>query len=91
VAAASAYLTGPRDPAAHRQFILERLADDYLYQAVLRPALQREGLPARVAEGQVGERLSALWRERFPHLPVGGLSAAFPWGRFFEADVRIAT
>lgn len=89
VAAASAYLTGPADPAAHRAFILDRLADDYLYQAVLRPALQREGRPAAEAERELGERLERLWRERFPHLPIRAIRASFPWRRYFEVDVRV--
>ncbi len=89
VATASAYLTGPHDVAAHRSFIMDRLADDYLYQTLLRPRLQQEGRPLAQVAGELGDRLAALWRERLPHLPIAGISASFPWGRLFEADVEV--
>ncbi|MBM3273810.1 MAG: DUF4127 family protein [Candidatus Sericytochromatia bacterium] len=90
VATASAYLTGPRDGAAHRQFILDRLADDFLYQSVLRPQLQQEARPIVQVEADLGNRLAALWQARLPHLPINGISARLPWGRLFEADITVA-
>lgn len=89
VAAASAFLTGPADPAAHRSFVLDRLADDYLYQSVLRPALQQERRPVGEVERGLGERLEGLWRDRFPHLPVRRIRASLPWKRLFEVDVAV--
>lgn len=89
VAAASAYLTGPADPAAHRAFMLDRLADDYLYQSILRPVLQHEKRPIPEVERNLGDRLAALWRARFPHLPIRGIRASLPWKRLFEAAVRV--
>ncbi len=89
VAVASAYLTGPADPAAHRAFLLDRLADDYLYQSVLRPVLQQEKRPVAEVERDLGARLTALWRERFGHLPIRGIRATLPWKRLFEADVQV--
>ncbi|MBM3269548.1 MAG: DUF4127 family protein [Candidatus Sericytochromatia bacterium] len=89
VAAAAAQLADEVDRAAQRQFILDRLADDYLYQVVLRPRLQAEGRPPAQVAPELASRLEVLWRERFPHLPIGGIAASFPWSRYFEADVRV--
>lgn len=88
-ALASAWLTGPADPAAHRAFVLNRLADDYLYQSVLRPILQQECKAIPEVETDLGDRLHALWRERFPHLPIRGIAAGLPWKRLFEADICV--
>jgi hypothetical protein len=89
VATASAFLTGPRDRAAHRQFILDRLADDFLFQAILRPQLQQEARPIPEVEADLGLRLAALWQARLPHLPIKRISAKLPWGRLFEADITV--
>ncbi|MBI6545667.1 MAG: DUF4127 family protein [Cyanobacteria bacterium NC_groundwater_1444_Ag_S-0.65um_54_12] len=86
---ASAYLTGPRQPKVHRQFILNRLADDLLYQAILRPRLQREGQPIATVAAELGARLTTLWQEQFPWLPIRKIAASLPWNRLFEAAIMV--
>lgn len=91
VTQASAFLA-MRDPAAQEQFLLDRLADDYLYQTILRPQLQRElkeGREIADLERELGMRLAALWQEHFPSLAISGLRASLPWQRLFEADIRV--
>jgi hypothetical protein len=91
VAQASAFLA-MRNPQAQRQFLLDRMADDLLYQTFLRPELQAElssGRSLDAIEAEVGPRLEALWRQHFPRVPIAGISASLPWHRLFEADVRV--
>jgi hypothetical protein len=101
VAQASAFLIG-RDltdaaerqasQAAQEQFLLDRMADDLLYQTVLRPELQGELAAGRSIEAiapTIGPRLEALWREYFPDVAIAGITASLPWQRLFEADVRV--
>ncbi len=91
VAQASAFLA-MTDARAQEQFLLDRMADDLLYQAFLRPELQKELAAGRSIddlEKEVGPRLEALWRARFPQFPIAGITASLPWHRLFEADVRV--
>ncbi len=87
VAMASAYLSGSFDPARHRAFMLDRLADDYLYQGILRRTIRQEDRTLNA--GELGDRLAALWRERLAHVPIAGIRASFPWNRTFEAAVEV--
>lgn len=93
VAQASAWLdASTRDEGAQRQYLLERLADDVLYQSQLRPQLQEEhakGATIPELEHQLGERLLALWRRLVHRLPIERIDARFPWGRLFEVDLRV--
>ncbi|MBU6429666.1 MAG: DUF4127 family protein, partial [Cyanobacteria bacterium REEB65] len=89
VAMASAFLSPGFDPGRHRAFMRDRLAEDYLYQTIVRQQLRTEKLQVDVAEGQLGDRLAQLWRQRFPQLPIAGIEASFPWHRTFEAAVRV--
>lgn len=91
VAQASAFLA-TTDPSAQQQFLLDRMADDLLYQAFLRPVLQTElqqGRTIDALEPELGPRLEALWRQHFPEIPIAGITASLPWHRLFEADVRV--
>lgn len=91
VTQASAFLA-MTDEQAQQQFLLDRMADDLLYQAFLRPELQAElaaGRTIDALEPEVGPRLEALWRRHFPQVPIAGISASLPWQRLFEADVRV--
>ena len=91
VAQASAFLA-MKNPEAQRQFLLDRMADDLLYQAFLRPELQQELASGRAIadlEPEVGPRLEALWKQHFPEVPIAGITASLPWQRLFEADVRV--
>ncbi len=89
VAVASASLSSSFDPARHRAFMLDRLADDYLYQAILRREIRQENRPLTESEGELGDRLAALWRQRLAHVPIAGIRASHPWNRTFEAEVRV--
>lgn len=93
VAQASAWLDpSHRDEAAQRQYMLDRMADDLLYQACLRKDLRAElkaGAAIPALEASVGGRLEALWRERFPHHPIQRIEARLPWDRLFEVDLRV--
>ena len=93
VAQASAWLDdGQRDDAAHRQFMLDRIADDILYQSQLRPVLQEElasGESIQALGAQVPGRLLALWRRLVHRIPIAGIEARLPWGRLFEVSLRV--
>jgi hypothetical protein len=91
VAQTSAFLA-MQDPQAQKQFIMDRMADDLLYQAYLRPELQLELAAGRHIddlEPEVGPRLETLWRAHFPQFPIKGITASLPWHRLFEADIRV--
>ncbi|MBO9541200.1 DUF4127 family protein [bacterium] len=93
VAQASAWLDpAHRDEKAQQQYMLERLADDLLYQACLRKELRAElkaGASIPQLEASVGPRLEALWRERFPQHPIRRIAAKLPWKRLFEVDLKV--
>ena len=64
-------------PGADRQaltrFMTERLADDWLYQSVIRrelQALKAAGAGLDALEAHLAERLAALWQETFPAVPA---------------------
>lgn len=81
-----------RDETAQRQYMLDRLADDLLYQACLRKELRAEfkaGASIAELEASVGPRLEALWRERFPQHPIRRIEASLPWNRLFEVDLHV--
>lgn len=89
VAAASASLMPGADPKALEVFITERLAEDWLYQSIIRKelrALQGEGASLDQLEAKLDERLSALWAEHFPAHPAR-FRTYFPWKRLFEAGI----
>lgn len=91
VAQASAFLV-MQDPGAQTQFLLDRMADDILYQSQLRPKLQEELAQGRSIddlEAELPRRLEALWNRLIHRQPIAGLSASFPWQRLFEADIRV--
>lgn len=93
VTQASAWLDPAcRDEAAQRRYMLERMADDVLYQAILRKELRTElvaGVSIDTVEAKVGPGLEALWRERFSAHPVRRITARLPWGRLFEVDLSV--
>jgi nucleotide-binding universal stress UspA family protein len=86
----------PEHPTAERtRFLLERLADDWLYQARLRqrlgPGLRLEEEARARAEGRVARDLARQMARlcRFWGLPVPRLRARLPWPRTFEVEVEI--
>lgn len=89
VAAASASLMPGADPRALATFVTERLAEDWLYQSIIRQELrqlQAEGASLDQLEARLDERLAALWAEHFPDHPAR-FRTYFPWRRLFEAGV----
>lgn len=91
VATASCATLPGADEAALRRFITERLADDWLYQAIIRPELQQErahGASMESLASKLQERLAALWAEFFPMQPAR-FDTYFPWDRLFEAGVTL--
>lgn len=93
VAQASAWLDpATRDEAAQRQYMLERIADDILYQSQLRPQLQEErakGRSIEALEQELPERLLALWSRLVHRVRIAAIEARFPWHRLFEVRVRV--
>ncbi|MGE5706897.1 MAG: DUF4127 family protein [Bacteroidota bacterium] len=82
LAAASATLHQPNE-AARTRFLLERLAEDYLYMTILRAPLRSEG---DLDEAKLESSLNRAWGERFgPEC----FRASYPWERFFEADIQL--
>lgn len=80
-----------RDEAAQRSFMLERIADDILYQSQLRPYLQEEltqGTPIDALASAVTPRLNALWQRLVFRLPTASIAASLPWNRLFEIEVK---
>ena len=80
-------------PGADRQalerFITERLADDWLYQSVIRPELQKlkaEGADMAALKEALDRRLGELWSAHFPSRPAR-FRTHFPWNRLFEAGI----
>jgi hypothetical protein len=89
VATASAARTPGADREALERFISERLADDWLYQSVIRPELQQrqsQGESLAALKVELDERLQALWQQYFPHHPAR-FKTYFPWDRLFEAGI----
>ena len=81
-----------RESAPHRQMLLERLADDLIYQAYLRPTLQQEwasGKGIQALQETLSDRMQALWRRYLHRYPVSELRAHFPWDRLFEVEVAL--
>jgi hypothetical protein len=86
--AAMASLPGA-DRAALQRFMTERLADDWLYQSVIRPELQQAkaaGTGLDELKARLDERLAALWQQAFPQAPAR-FRTYFPWKRLFEAGI----
>lgn len=83
-----------RDSAPHRHLLMERLADDLLYQAYLRPTLQQAWASGRSIadlQAELSGQMLALWRRYLHRIPVGDLQAHFPWDRLFEVEVNVRT
>ena len=91
VATASCATLPGADAAALERFITERLADDWLYQSVIRPELQAaraEGADLETLKTQLDRRLAELWAEHFPQRPAR-FETYFPWDRLFEAGITL--
>ncbi len=87
-AASAALMPGASQPALAR-FITERLAEDWLYQSIIRAELRREqaaGKDLAALKIQLDARLAALWAEHFPARPAR-FRTYFPWERLFEAGI----
>ncbi len=93
VAQASAWLDpATRDEAAQRQYMLDRIADDILYQSQLRPQLQEElakGRSIDALEQELPGRMLALWTRLVHRIRIATIEARFPWHRLFEVGVRV--
>jgi len=93
VAQASAWLDpATRDEAAQRQYMLDRIADDVLYQSQLRPQLQEERAKGRSIEDlerELPERLLALWARLVHRIRIAAIEARLPWHRLFEVGVHV--
>jgi hypothetical protein len=92
VAAASCATLPTANSQALERFITERLAEDWLYQSVIRPELQAaraQGADLETLKTQLDSRLAELWRQHFPHRPAT-FETYFPWDRLFEAGIRLA-
>jgi hypothetical protein len=92
VAAASAATLPTANPQALERFITERLAEDWLYQSVIRPELQAakaQGADLETLKARLDSRLAELWAQHFPHRPAT-FETYFPWDRLFEAGIRLA-
>lgn len=92
VAAASCATLPTADPEALERFITERLAEDWLYQSVIRPELQAakaQGADLETLKAQLDRRLAELWAQYFPNRPAT-FETYFPWDRLFEAGIRLA-
>ncbi|MDB5102122.1 MAG: hypothetical protein JWM80_6543 [Cyanobacteria bacterium RYN_339] len=86
--AAMASLPGA-DRQALARFMTERLADDWLYQSVIRPELQlalAAGADLATLKATLDARLAALWQQHFPDAPAT-FKTFFPWKRLFEAGI----
>ena len=86
----SANLPGA-DPAALERFLTERLAEDWLYQSIIRPELQAakaEGDDLETLKVQLDRRLAELWAQYFPNHPAE-FETYFPWDRLFEAGILL--
>lgn len=92
VAAAAMSLMPDADEQARGRLLTERIAEDWLYQSVLRPELQRElaaGATLASLEAGLAERLAGAWRENFPAHPAA-FTTGLPWQRLFEARTTLA-
>ncbi|MFN3428854.1 MAG: DUF4127 family protein [Candidatus Sericytochromatia bacterium] len=92
IAAASCATLPTANPEALKRFITERLAEDWLYQSVIRPELQAaraQGADLETLKSQLDRRLAELWAEHFPNHPAT-FETYFPWNRLFEAGIRLA-
>lgn len=91
VSALFAGLLPGADAAARTRFLTERLADDWLYQSVIRPELQPRlaaGEPLEHLRQALEQELNARWRSAFPAHPAA-FAPRFPWQRLFEADTGL--
>lgn len=86
------------------RFLLERLADDYLYQAEYRAVLvERCGCANSCQElsDEVLQPMCELWREKvstqvsswleksFPDIELEDVLVSFPWNRLFETELDL--
>jgi hypothetical protein len=81
------------DQQALSRFITERLADDWLYQSVIRPELQAEkakGVNLETLKALLDKRLTELWAQYFPDHPAT-FETYFPWDRLFEAGITLVS
>ncbi|HEY9722417.1 MAG TPA: DUF4127 family protein [Oscillatoriaceae cyanobacterium] len=79
------------DREALDRLITERLAEDWLYQSVIRPELQQmkaDGADWPTLHATLDRRLAELWAEYFPQHPAR-FETGFPWGRLFEAAITL--
>jgi hypothetical protein len=89
-------LTGRKDPSAAQRVLLHRIIEDYLYQAKIRPVIQRELVltggdvltPAdeEKAAADVAQRLTAALAELLGPSAWQISNVRFPWHRTFEVD-----
>jgi hypothetical protein len=91
VAAASCATLPGANPDALDRFITERLAEDWLYQSIIRPELQdakAQGADLETLKKQLDRRLTELWAHYFPQHPAE-FETYFPWDRLFEAGIFV--
>ncbi|MCA9837146.1 MAG: DUF4127 family protein [Trueperaceae bacterium] len=89
------------DPNAWTQLLFERLIDDYLYQALVRPAVDEAlgganpfdlGNDLEHAEALIGQKLEplarALWQKHFDYLPyeLDWRAPRLAWPRLFTLE-----
>ncbi|MEB3196206.1 MAG: DUF4127 family protein [Candidatus Sericytochromatia bacterium] len=91
VAMACASLLPTADEAARQRLITERIADDWLYQSVIRKdlqAAQREGAAPPALAETLDTALAAAWQAQFAHRPTR-FATGLPWQRPFEARTDV--
>lgn len=89
VATVCANLLPSNDAAAHERLMTERLAEDWLYQSIIRRELQQaraEGQALPALGDRLDTRLATLWAQHFPNRPQRFVTY-FPWKRLFEAGI----
>jgi hypothetical protein len=90
VATACASLMPGANIDALKSLLRERLADDWLYQSVVRGQLKlatQAGVAPNTLIDELSDQLNAAWALHFPHHPVQ-FQADLPWGRLFEVHIR---
>ena len=87
----------------NRQFVLERILDDWIYQTRLRPQMQNRARLAEVSSLRLGEFKEELRKQlerelrgygnliakRHFNMSLGNLKVDFPWDRTFEIQLTL--